>query len=133
MILALEIPLDDRFVGLARHLAAQAARRADFSEDQVDDVRVVASEVVSSAMDDHRRAGATKSVRMEIEIGDPFELVVYECGEHVDLAAAERSFDDAGLGLAIAHALVDDMRVEESNGGSRIVVTMGRRTEEASA
>ena len=126
MTLALEIPVDDRYVGLARHLAAQAARRSELSEDRIDDVRVAVSEVVASAFASERTAGVTEPIRIEIGIGDRFAVAVLDRGAGIDRSMLEGPMagaDEPGLGLLITQALVDEFIIEDrEGGGSRVVI-----------
>ena len=120
MTVALEIPTDDRFVGLVRHLAAQAARRAELSEEQIDDVRVAVSEVVANAFAAQRRAGAADPVRVEIGIDHEIRVAVLDRGDGVDMAVLDlpgTEPDEPTLGLLITRALVDDLRIERRQGG----------------
>ena len=121
--------MDKRYVGLVRHVAAQAARRAELSEERVDDVKLAVTELVSNAIEAHNRAGETSLVRVEIVIDNPFEVRVLDRGEGLDEDALRRSsmVDEGGLGLMITQALVDQLRVEpRQGGGSEITVSMAR-------
>jgi anti-sigma regulatory factor (Ser/Thr protein kinase) len=122
--LSLELPIDDRYVGLVRHVAAQAARRAALGEERIDDVKVAVTEVVSYAMAAHRRADLESPVLVEMEIGGAFRLRVSDRagGLTLDEVDSPASFtDDSRLGLAITKALVDDLLIEPRDGGGSIV------------
>ena len=130
MSLAVEIPVDDRFVGLVRHLAAQAARRAELSEDRVDDVKLAVTELVSNALEAQRRLGVATPVRVEIRIADPFEVRVLDRGDGLELPLRRGSLkspQQGGLGLMITQALVDGLVVSRRDGGgSAVAVSMSR-------
>src|SRR5437899_1895434 len=84
------------------NLAAQAARRADLSEERIDDVRVAVSELVANAFAAQRRAGVPDPVRIEIGISDRFEVAVLDRGEGVgmeELDAPGSDPDEPTLGL----------------------------------
>src|SRR5437867_1529259 len=122
--LSLELPVDDRYVGLVRHVAAQAARRAALGEERIDDVKVAVTEVVSYAMAAHRRADVDSPVVVEMVIDGSFTVKVSDRAgdlttEEVD---SPSSFsDDARLGLAITKALVDELLIEARAGGGSVV------------
>ena len=132
MSLALEVPVEDRFVGLVRHLAAQAARRAELSEERVDDVKVAVTEIVSNAFEAQRRAGSGDPVRVEIAIDSGFEVAVLDRGPGVDPAIVTGAVPGPaeGLGLIITRSLVDAIDAEaRPGGGSRVVLRMARDSE----
>jgi anti-sigma regulatory factor (Ser/Thr protein kinase) len=128
--LALEIPVEERFVSLVRHVAAQAGRRAELSEDQIEDMRVAVTEVVSCALAAQRQAGQASPIRVEIAIGDPLKVVVLDRGGGTDPESIGTLLDDHNLGLVIARTLVDRLEVEpRPGGGSRVVLAMAGRPE----
>jgi serine/threonine-protein kinase RsbW len=132
--LILEIPVEERFVGLARHVAGQAARRVDLSDDQVEDVKVAVTELVSHAVDAQRKAGEESPIRVEIMIADPFEVTVVHAGAALDLTEGEEPWDEDGLGLMIARALVDSMGIEPlAGGGCRLMLSVTRQPEPTDA
>jgi anti-sigma regulatory factor (Ser/Thr protein kinase) len=125
--LSLELPVDDRYVGLVRHVAAQAARRAALGEERIDDVKVAVTEVVSYAMAAHRRAELDAPVVVEMEIDGAFTVRVSDrAGDlTIDEVDSPASFhDDSRLGLAITKALVDDLRIEVREGGGSVVTVV---------
>src|SRR2546423_15522946 len=134
MTLILQFPVHERFAGLARHLAEQAAWHAGMGTSQVDDIKLAVTEVVSNAVESQRRTQQAAPVRVEIDVGDRFEVKVSDRGDGLDLNAIRRSpklqprsRDEGGLGLLITQALVDDLRVEPRDGGGSTVTAVVQR------
>ncbi len=118
----------------ARRLARSAA--APHMEDsQIGNLDLAVTEIVSNALAAHRRIGSDAVVRIEIAIGDRFEVFVSDRGEGLDpdSLAEDSTADDPGLGLLITRALVDDLWVDaRSGGGSTVAIAVAREQQGAS-
>jgi anti-sigma regulatory factor (Ser/Thr protein kinase) len=125
VMLALEIPPLDEFVGLTRHLVGQAASHAEIGDDRVDDARLCVSEIVSNALDAQRRVASDEPVRVEIDIGPGLSVTVLDRGDGCSLDAASipsvASNSDEHLGLLIMTALADRVTIAPRFGGGTMV------------
>lgn len=63
------LPVESRFVNIARVMAASLATDLEFSIDDVDEVRLAANELVSSVIDWGVDHGAT-AIRLQFRVGD---------------------------------------------------------------
>src|SRR2546423_11200431 len=134
MTLILQFPVHERFAGLVRHLAEQAAWRAGMGTSQVDDIKLAVTEVVSNAVESQRRTEQAAPLRVEIDVDPRFEVKVSDRGDGLDLndvrhspKLQRRSRYEGGLGLLITQALVDDLRVEPRHGGGSTVTAIVQR------
>ncbi len=140
-VVRLDFPATHDAVRIARHMVRHFSRLRGLNESERDRLVLVASELLSNAvdhgggmaaMDDSQNLNGVQ-MRMELEVGrarwslavsdqgggDPGRLrdALGESTEHPDLE------DDRGRGLFLMRASVDRLEVEESEDGRGIRVT----------
>lgn len=130
-MLSVEIEARDDLVGMVRALCAQAARQAGFSEEEVDDVRVAVTELVSNAVEAHQRNHCVEPVRVDISADSEFRVTVSDRGNGFELESVRRADPldgEGGLGLVIAEALSKELLVEQRpGGGTAVTLLIARR------
>ena len=125
---ALDIPVDDRFVALARFLAAEAGRMWALGDERVYDVKVAVSEIVTNAVRAHRDAGLADPVRITVELDGEFVITVFDRGRGFP-PDARPAIDERGVsghGLLIAQALTDDLHISRRDDGGMAVAMAWR-------
>jgi anti-sigma regulatory factor (Ser/Thr protein kinase) len=129
-------------VRTARLVAVAMARRSGVSDEVLDEVRLAVGEACARAVQLHERHGVVDPVVVTMADDDRFEIVVrdqaplkaaVEDGGDAGPAAipapwqASQDWEeplDAGLGLALLDALVDDISVDHSPPGQGTTVRM---------
>jgi anti-sigma regulatory factor (Ser/Thr protein kinase) len=104
----LTIPPSVEHVRTARLVAVAAARRAGLDEEAVDDVRLAVGEAVARAVLRHGASG----------LGDGIDVVVRDDGrafevEIHDVSDPQLDDEDAGVALALVHALTPEVVVAD--------------------
>lgn len=128
-------------VRTARLVAVAMARRSGVSEEILDEIRLAVGEACGRAVQLHERYGVVDPVAVAMTDDDRFEVVVQDQaplkpaddGGDVGLATiptqrqASQDWEeplDAGLGLALLAALVDDISVDSGPPGQGSTVRM---------
>lgn len=109
------IPVETRFVNLARVMAASLAADQDFSYDDVEDVRLATNELVSSLMDWGIDHGGSR-----LRLG--FSLTGDELALHAEVEGAEASTDENSvdeLAQRILGSVADSFEIAGSSGWVR--------------
>lgn len=109
--ISIRVPARPEFVHILRSVVAGAAARADFTYDEIDDVRLALDEACAQLLAD----GAATTLTMTVRIGLPNEIEVV-----ASIDASARGWPPPGaeqtLGWQVLSALADDARYEHANG-----------------
>jgi len=125
----LEFPSLSENVAFARSAAAVFASRLDFTLDEIDEIKVAASEAVSNAVVHAYRGGAPGPVRMTLEVRDGALVITVEddgCGiEDVEWAKEAAHTTDPeermGLGLVFISEYMNEVDLTSTVGrGTRL-------------
>lgn len=103
------------------------------NDEQFHNLVVVLTEAVANAINHGNKGDVTKNVRLLVECGhDGVRCVVEDEGEGfdpdavADPIAPENLLSDGGRGLFIIRALTKDLRVEQTDQGTRVEFTCAR-------
>ena len=124
------IPCRPEYVGVARLAVLGIASRMPFSYDEVEDVRLAVGEACTHAVE---RAGPGRATIRITSVIAPHALTI----EIVDDVAAdhkaapteeaklleEAGVDQEGLGALLMEILVDEVKIESTAVGTRVVLT----------
>lgn len=125
--LTLCLPRDAVSVPLSRRVASQLLKSVGFHTDDVADVELALTEACSNVLR-HSEAGSEYEVRLEINV-DTVVIAVQDMGagvpDHVLERVAADDDAEAGRGIPLMRALVDDLQFVYGNGGS--IVRMERK------
>lgn len=124
------IPCRAEYVGVARLAVLGIASRMPFSYDEVEDVRLAVGEACTHAVE---RAGTGNSTIRIVGTIDPHALTI-EVKDDVaeeDMAPPteeaklleEAGVDQEGLGALLMEILVDEVKIETSPTGTRVLLT----------
>lgn len=124
------IPCRAEYVGVARLAVLGIASRMPFSYDEVEDVRLAVGEACTHAIE---RAGSRAATIRIVSTITPLSLKI-EIIDNVaakDIAApteearllAEAGVDQEGLGALLMEILVDEVAIDTSADGTRVVLT----------
>jgi len=126
----LSIPCRPEYVGVARLAVLGIASRMPFSYDEVEDVRLAVGEACTHAVE--RAGGGAATIRvistvsphaLRIEITDDIaEADVAAPSEEAKLLE-EAGVDQQGLGALLMEILVDQVDIETTAAGTRVVLT----------
>ncbi len=124
------IPCRAEYVGVARLAVLGITNRMPFSYDEVEDVRLAVGEACSHAVE---RAGLRPATIRIVSTITPHALTI-EVADDVaaDAVAApteearlleEAGVDQEGLGALLMEILVDEVRIDSTASGTRVVLT----------
>jgi len=126
----LTIPCRPEYVGVARLAVLGIASRMPFSYDEVEDVRLAVGEACTHAVE--RAGGGAATIRvistvsphaLRIEIEDDIaEDDIAAPSEEAQLLE-EAGVDQQGLGALLMELLVDQVDIETTATGTRVVLT----------
>lgn len=131
----LEIPARPEYVALARLVVSSlASARRDLTDDRVDDLKVAVSEACTNAIEAHHSADSDDSVVVRcIELDDRLEIEIQDRGagfdpealpEHPPVTDPERLNFERGLGIPLIRTLVDEVHIDSSAEGTKVVMSM---------
>lgn len=131
----LEIPARPEYVALARLVVSSlASARRDLTDDRVDDLKVAVSEACTNAIEAHHSADRNDSVVVRcIELDDRLEIEIRDRGagfdpealpEHPPVTDPERLNFERGLGIPLIRTLVDEVHIDSSAEGTKVVMSM---------
>ena len=131
----LEIPARPEYVALARLVVSSlASARRDLTDDRVDDLKVAVSEACTNAIEAHHSADSNDSVVVRcIELEDRLEIEIQDRGagfdpetlpEHPPVTDPERLNFERGLGIPLIKTLVDEVHIDSSEAGTKVVMSM---------
>ncbi len=126
----LTIPCRPEYVGVARLAVLGIASRMPFSYDEVEDVRLAVGEACTHAVERAGGGAATIQVTstvsphaLRIEITDNIaEDDIAAPSEEAQLLE-EAGVDQQGLGALLMEILVDEVSIETTAAGTRVVLT----------
>ena len=126
----IEIPPRPEYVGVVRHLMGAVARLGEHSPELAENAKLAGSEACTNAVELTGRAGVDERVEVSAALlGERLEIVVSDRGESArepgpvkagttDTPAA--GFE-SGLSLPLLEGLVDDLSIEDREGGGNVV------------
>lgn len=126
----LEIPAKAKYISLARLFAGSIARRMNFSEDYVDDLKIAVSEMCTNAVVHTGNGTAEKppiTIRFIMGKGH-LTIEVRDQGPGFDpgcvLDRPRTDLLDKGFGIPLIRSLVDVFECDSSpRGGTRVSIT----------
>jgi serine/threonine-protein kinase RsbW len=123
----LEMPADPKYVSLARLLAGSIARRLNFAEESIDDLKIAISEMCTNAIihgGDGERNKPPVKVRY-LAGKDRLTVEVADQGPGFDpgciLERERRDLLDKGFGIPLIRSLVDDFQCDSEPGRGTVV------------
>ena len=124
------IPCRPEYVGVARLAVLGIASRMPFSYDEVEDVRLAVGEACSHAVE---RAGDKRATIRINSVVDAHALTIEILDDVREADAAPPSeeaqlledagVDQQGLGALLMEILVDEVKIETSPAGTRVLLT----------
>ena len=124
------IPCRPEYVGVARLAVLGIASRMPFSYDEVEDVRLAVGEACTHAVE---RAGDTRATIRITSVVDSRALsieIVDDVSEADTASPSEEAqlledagVDQQGLGALLMEILVDEVKIETSSTGTRVLLT----------
>jgi len=132
----ISVPAESRYVAIARNFVIAVAREAGWlSGEQLDDLRLVASETVTNAVRAQRSVAATDQIRVRCAATpQQFEFSVadsaggFDVPETATLAAGDLG-REGGFGLPIISELSDEAHFDIDEGGTVVRALVFRRGE----
>ncbi|MGQ9536786.1 MAG: ATP-binding protein [Actinomycetota bacterium] len=126
----LEIPAKAKYISLARLFAGSIARRMNFSEDSVEDIKIAVSEMCTNAVI-HTGNGAMEKPPINIRFiagEDALTIEVRDQGPGFDprcvLNRPPADLLEKGFGIPLIRSLVDVFECDSSpQGGTRVSIT----------
>lgn len=133
--LELDVPVRPDAVAHVRHAVVDELSRHQIPSSIVDDIELVASELVTNAIV-HPPAAGPASVGVRVLVSDAIEVVVDNIGSTAAIPPVERWLPTtapapSGRGLAIVRRLCDEVTIRQI--GARAVITCRRRLPDAGA
>lgn len=129
-VVTLVIPARTEYLILARLALAGIAREARIDQSTLADLKLAVTEACGNAVRHAQPEEGVVTVRYTVE-DEAIEIRVEDDGpgmEAPDLATlADVELSEGGMGLAIIHALVDDVEIGRGAQGRGTVVRMRRR------
>ena len=134
-VVALEIPARPEFVALARLVvSAMAATDIQLADERVDDLKLAVSEACTNAIEAHDSVSIDERVRMQCSAGDRgLEVRIEDSGpgfdpsglpDHPPVTDPDRLKFERGLGIPLIRALVDEVEITSSQGGTAVRLVM---------
>ncbi|WP_287154883.1 ATP-binding protein [Candidatus Solincola tengchongensis] len=126
----LEIPANAKYISLARLFAGSIARRMNFSEDSVDDLKIAVSEMCTNAVVHTGNGTAEKPpINIRFIMGEESLTVeVQDRGPGFDprcvLESPPSELLEKGFGIPLIRSLVDVFECQSSpGGGTKVTIT----------
>jgi len=132
---ALEIPARAEFVALARLVvSAMAATDIQLADERVDDLKLAVSEACTNAIEAHGAVDTDERVRLRCRADDRgLEVSIEDRGpgfdparlpDHPPVTDPDRLKFERGLGIPLIRALVDEVEITSSQGGTAVRLVM---------
>ena len=130
-VVTLVIPARTEYLILARLALAGIAREARIDQSTLADLKLAVTEACGNAVR-HAQPGGEGVVTVRYTVEDEaIEIRVEDDGPGMDApdqaSLADVELSEGGMGLAIIHALVDDVEIGRGEQGRGTVVRMRRR------
>jgi serine/threonine-protein kinase RsbW len=129
----LAMPAKAEYLILVRLALAGIAREVPMSESTLADLKLAVTEVCGNVVR-HAYRGEPGEVRVTFDVTpDAIEVAVEDDGAGLtledvpDVVRIDEELLEAGMGLAIIRAVVDDLAVEGRHGSSGTVVRLSKR------
>ena len=129
----LAMPAKAEYLILVRLALAGIAREVPMSESALADLKLAVTEVCGNVVR-HAYVDGSGEVRVTFEVtSDTIEVAVEDDGPGLsmedvpDVVRLDEEPAEAGMGLAIIRAVVDDLAVDGRNGGPGTVVRISKR------
>jgi serine/threonine-protein kinase RsbW len=126
----LEIPAKAKYISLARLFAGSIARRMNFSEDSVDDLKIAVSEMCTNAVVHTGNGTADKPpINIRFIVGEEsLTIEVQDQGPGFDprcvLESQPSELLEKGFGIPLIRSLVDVFECHSSpGGGTKVSIT----------
>ncbi|MBE3570377.1 MAG: anti-sigma B factor RsbW [Bacillales bacterium] len=124
----MKIPAKPEYIGVIRLTLSGIASRMGFAYEAIEDLKIVVSEAIASAM----QYACREQEKGEMVIGfslydDRLELMVanrgqsfhpFEMKEEIGHYEQREFFREGGLGLSLIEALMDDVKIHHQEGAS---------------
>ncbi len=134
-VVALEIPARAEFVALARLVvSAMAATDIQLADERVDDLKLAVSEACTNAIEAHGAIETAERVRLSCRADDRgLEVSIEDRGsgfdptrlpDHPPVTDPDRLKFERGLGIPLIRALVDEVEITSSHGGTAVRLVM---------
>lgn len=124
------IPCRAEYVGVARLAVLGIASRMPFSYDEVEDVRLAVGEACTHAVERAGTGAATISIigtvkpqALTIEVRDDVAAENMAAPTEEAKLLEEAGVDQEGLGALLMEILVDEVKIETSPSGTRVLLT----------
>jgi anti-sigma regulatory factor (Ser/Thr protein kinase) len=117
---------DPAYVRTVRLVAAAVARRAGVAVELLDEIRLATGEACSRAITRHRKYGLTDLIDVSLSDGGKFTVQVFDHGPSTGgrVIDEDETEELAGVGLALLTALVSDLIVTGTAGGTGTEIRM---------
>jgi len=134
-VVALEIPARAEFVALARLVvSAMAATDIQLADERVDDLKLAVSEACTNAIEAHGAIETAERGRLSCRADDRgLEVSIEDRGsgfdpsrlpDHPPVTDPDRLKFERGLGIPLIRALVDEVEITSSQGGTAVRLVM---------
>jgi serine/threonine-protein kinase RsbW len=138
-VVELEFPARAEFVGLARLVvSALATTDTTLADDRIDDLKIAVSEACTNAIEAHGAIDTSERVLVRCRAEAQFlEVLIEDRGEGFDPATLpdhppvtdpDRLNFERGLGIPLIRALVDELEISSSAGGTAVRIVMWHTT-----
>jgi serine/threonine-protein kinase RsbW len=123
------IPPRPEFVGVVRHVMGAVARLGQHSPEFVENAKLAGSEAVTNAVTLSGQAGTDERVEVRASLDDDrLEIEVADRGSSANAEFTPQGSTDtpaggfeSGLSLPLLEGLVDDLSIDERDGGGNVV------------
>lgn len=127
----MKIPAKPEFVGVIRLTLSGIASRMGFSYEEIEDIKIAASEAVTNAVQHAYKDPEAGEVLIGIAIlEDRLEVIISDRGEAFDLEEVRKAtgpyqfqnqqsvefLREGGLGLYLIETLMDEVRIHQNEG-----------------
>jgi len=126
----IEVPARAEYVGVVRHLMGAVARLGQHSPEFVENAKLAGSEACTNAVMLMRRAGADGRIEVRAAFDDEqLQIEVADRGEPATEVVSVLASDpetpvtglEGGLSLPLLEGLVDELAIEDREGGGNVI------------
>ncbi len=126
-VVHLTFPARPEYLLLARLALSGLARELPVDDETLADLKLAVTEACGNAVRHAYPEGADGAVAIAYRVaGERLEMVVEDEGEGIHVGQANGGAEpfESGMGMAIIRAIVDELSVDEGEGGRGTVVRM---------